>query len=323
MKYTVYTKSLIYIVSVIGICALLNYTIPSPAIKIERDRFAEFEKVKDSIQSLTLGRSHGGSVNYNYWDCKGENFSIGGRDIASIKYLLEYYVPQMPKIKEVLICMSYSSLYYDNEALSNGNLNDARKSLYASVPAFKLISADDYNNLIFGKLMAFTRSDHGFTEIKQFSNFLHHSGTKKGKKDGEEEKNDSATIIRSAPIQAFDHSKDRNIALMYNPKVISKSLEDLQSIIVFLKAHNIRCVFFTPPFYKDYTADTPPSDIKEMRSSVNDFVKKYGVEYYDYSQYPEISNNVNFYMNADHMNATGKEKFTKILLAKLRAENIH
>jgi hypothetical protein len=225
----------------------------------------------------------------------------------------------MPHIKEVLISMSYSSLYYDNEALSNGNLNDARKSLYASVPTFKLISADDYNNLIFGKLMAFTRADHGFTEIKLLAKTLHDKkNRKKTGKDEAEEKLDSTQIIKSAPVQAFDHSKDRNIALMYNPKIISKSLEDLESIIVFLKAHHVRCIFFTPPFYKDYTANTPPSDINEMRSNVYRFVKKYGVEYYDYSQYADISNNVNFYMNADHMNAAGKEKFTKLLLAKIR-----
>ncbi|MFS2187006.1 hypothetical protein ACCC92_10030 [Mucilaginibacter sp. Mucisp84] len=320
MKNKILIKAIIYFAIVIGICQFLNFTFPAPDIVTEREWVKNLMSQKDSLRSLTFGRSHGVALHYDHWDVKGQNLSLGGEDIASIKYSLEYFAPQMKNLKEVLICISYSSLYFDNEALSNGNLNDARKALYASIPSYKLVSPKDYNNMVFGKMFAFMHADYGFGAIKNIVI---------GKKEFEEDPItkaapfDSVKIIKSAPVQAHNHSQDKTLALEYNPNIRTQYVSDLKDIITFLKARNIKCILFTPPYYKDYTNLYPQADIEETEHFMEEICNETGAAYYNFSRYEPMANNIRLYANADHVNRAGGDEFTILFNKILRNKTLN
>ncbi|WP_439699166.1 hypothetical protein ACFGVS_14655 [Mucilaginibacter sp. AW1-7] len=307
-------KTVIYLLVIFGICQVLNIVFPSKAIVVQRKWVTDIMAEKDTLQSLTFGRSHGFALHYDHWDYKGQNLSLGGEDIASINYSLNYFLPKLTNLKEVLICISYSSLYFDNEALSNGNLNDARKAIYASIPSYKLVSPKDYNNMFFGKMFAFMHADYGFEEFKNLV-----QGNKEFTK-GDEKKTalDSLHILESASVQAYDHSKDKTIALEYNPHIRDEYVNYLKQIASVLKSKNIACVFFTPPYYKEYTRLYPQADIKETEKFMQQICKETGAEYYNFSTYKPIANDIKWFYNADHLNEQGGESFTKLFNKILR-----
>jgi len=318
MKGRIFIKFIFYTVIVCCICQLLNFLFPSDSIVFQRTLVDKIIQKKDSIKSLTFGRSHGTSIDYNYWDYNGVNFSMGGEDIASIKYEVEYAVPKLENLNEILICISYSSLYFDNEALSHGNLNDARKAVYASIPSLKLISPNDYNNLVFGKMFAFMHAEYGFKEL---TNFIK---PKKGFAINNVQKPlvlDSLEILKSARNQAFDHSRDKVSALEYNPQILKQYSDYLTEIAFYLKSKKIKCVFFSAPYYRDYTNLYPKADINETESVIKGICIKTGSPYYNFSRLTSMANNIRLFANADHLNANGHKQFSKLFSNVLHDNN--
>ncbi|MCC8409605.1 hypothetical protein LJ707_11755 [Mucilaginibacter sp. UR6-1] len=315
MEKKILSRGAIYLVTVVVICELLSFIVPAESVTVQKNMINAVYLRRDKIESLAFGRSHGGSLDYNIWDKTGKNLSMGGQDIASIKYSLDYLSPELPHLKEVLICISYSSLYFDNEALSNGNLNDARKGLYAAIPSYTLISANDYNNMVFGKLFAFIQADYGFRKLVKA---LKDKEEKKASKQVSHIVVDTAKILQSGKIDAFDHSKDKKLALQYNPQIREQYLAYLKQIATELKAKKIKCIFYTPPFYKAYTDNYPPKDIEETEKVMAELCKQTGTTYYDFSAYKKMADNIALYSNADHLNEDGKEEFTQAFKQVLR-----
>lgn len=301
----------LFLTIIIVIIILLNNIVPtnsySEKLKIDSLR------VNPNLESVTLGRSHAASLDYDYWDLRGVNFALGGRDFAGIDYQITYILNNLPNIKEILVSVSYSSMYFDNESMAHGNMNDARKSLYYAIPSFRLIDSHDIHNFVFGKYLPFMQADHGWSLLKEnlpmntnnwADNFM-----------------DSVQIIESGKRQAEIHSRDRFIAESYNPEVIEKNKKYLIDIIEKVrkeKDHTITLIFFTPPYFEEYTKQFPKNDIEEMKAIMNELKMKYDVIYLDFSCDSIISNDNKFYFNADHMNAEGKRLFTLKLLYKLK-----
>jgi hypothetical protein len=310
-------KFILFVAIIVLIVIILNRYVPSAGIT-EKIKVDSLILNQNKIESVTLGRSHAASLNYAYWDMKGINFALGGRDIAGIDYQVDYIVHKLPYIREILISISYSSLYFDNEALSHGNLNDARKALYYSIPSGKLIDRHDINNYVFGKFFPFIQADHGYSLIKQRSlNVMSIIND-----NWSDTYMDSVQITQSAKKQAYMHSKDRKIAEAYNPLVVEKNTNYLINIVNKAQEHGIHLIFFTSPYYRDYTTHTPEKDILEMKNIMYSLADKYNVVYMDFSQDTLISNNNEYYFNADHLNGDGKRLFTQRLLMKLKEMKI-
>jgi hypothetical protein len=313
-------KFLIYILITVFLVVILNIIIPSTGDS-EKQKIDSLFANKDKIESVTLGRSHAASIDYTCWDLKGVNFALGGRDLASINYQMEYFIENFPKIKEILISISYSSLYYDNESLAHGNLNDARKSLYYSIPIFSVIDNHDINNFVFGKFFPFMQADHGYAFFKNYSSknkpFINNSVH-----ETDVAFIDSVQMIQNSLSQANLHSIDRKTAESYNPNVVQKNISYLKNIIVNAKKNKINLIFFTPPYHYLYTKNFPQKDIIEMKNVMKDLTMEYKTIYIDYSIDSILSMSNKFYHNADHMNGVGRQMFTKSLFSKLKQLNI-
>jgi|TARA_B110000240_G_C13509313_1_gene458250 hypothetical protein len=311
-------KILIFITIIVFFISTLNKHIPSTG-DLEKIKVDSLILNKNKIKSVVLGRSHAASLDYLHWDIHGINFALGGRDLAGIDYQLGFFLDNLPEIKEILISISYSTMYYDNESLSLGNLNDVRKSLYYSIPSYSIIDYKDLNNYVYGKYFPFIQADHGYKLFKKvYSNTME----KKEKIDLNEDYMDSLLIIKSSKDQAILHSSDRKIAEAYNSNVITKNKEYLIDIIHKTKRKKINLIFFTPPYYKNYTDFFPKNDMQEMKKIMNELAVKYSITYLDFSTDSIISNNYKYFQNADHMNNHGKRIFTKKLLKKIKDLNI-
>ena len=211
-----YFKFLLFIVIITSMIALLNKYIPSETNE-EKMKVNFLLSHQNEIESVTLGRSHAASLVYSYWDMEGVNFALGGRDLAGIDYQITYFLNHLPNIKEVLISISYSTMTLDDESLAQGNLNDARKSLYYSIPSYSIIDNHDINNYVFGKFLPFIQADHGYDLLKRVFSKHHPANEWIGNFYM-----DSLQISLTAKQQADIHIRDRKIVEAYNPAVIAK-----------------------------------------------------------------------------------------------------
>jgi len=301
---------LISLVSII--VTILNIIVPNISDE-EKLKIKEIIKNKNKVRSITFGRSHAASLDYKYYNKQGYNLALGGRDFASIYYQIKYLIPKLDSLEEVIIFITYSSFYFDNEAMSRGNLNDARKSLYYSIPSYAIINKKDVSNYFFGKFLPFIQADHGYSLLKKNID-NENIGLWK---NWAENYMDSLELIKSGKKQADVHSSDRVLSESYLPNVVDYNINILNSIIDYLVKNNIRCILVTSPYYYTYTKEFPQKDIKQMYSIINGLKDKFNIEYYDFSSDKDFKNNCRLFHNADHLNNIGKKLFTEKLINKI------
>jgi len=304
-------KGIIYLCSVGLIIFLLNRLVPTES-QPERNRINQIMINADKIESLTMGRSHAASLDYNNWDKVGANLALGGRDFASIKYMLDYFITKMPKLKEVVLIASYTSFYFDNYAMSQGNLNDARKTLYYSIPSNKIIDKNDINNYFFGKYLPFIQADNGYS---WFKSLLKQSASIKLNNDNWSDSYMNEDEIKiSGKIQANRDILDIKSALNFNANIFYYNKSKLCEIIELCKKRNVKLYLVIPAFHNAYSKEVPQNKIFECKKMLNYFSIKYNIPFLDLSNDSILSNKNEFYHNADHLNQDGKIYFTEKLL---------
>ena len=292
-----------------AIIVVLNKVVPNP-YNGQRDQVKQVLDHPNKWKSLTFGRSHAYSLNYDYYDKPGMNFALGGRDLASIEYLLDHFLPVCDSLEEVVLFISYTSLYFDNTAMSSGNLNDARKALYYSVPSMRPINLGDINNFIFGKFFTFIQADHGWQMIKDamsrhVENSIESAST--GNLLTEDE------MEESGEKQSLRDILDRRNATSYNPYVNKDNEKVLRSIVTKCKANHIRVRMIQAPYFHTYVERVPLDMIEEIVEVVKKISNDYKIEYNDYSCDSAFTNNLSFFSNADHLNKEGQKAFTSLL----------
>ena len=292
-----------------AIIVVLNNVVPNP-YKGQRDQVMHVLDHPKEWKSLTFGRSHAYSMNYDFYDKPGMNFALGGRDLASIEYLLDHFLPVCDSLEEVILFISYTSLYFDNTAMSSGNLNDARKALYYSVPSMRPINLGDINNFIFGKFFTFIQADHGWQMIKDAMS---------GHNDNSSEFAETSTLlteeemVKSGEKQSTRDIIDCRNAILYNSNVSSDNEQTLRSIVAKCQANHIRVRMIQAPYFHTYVERVPQDMIEEIDGVVRNIANEYKIEYNDYSCDSAFTNNLSFFSNADHLNKEGQEAFTSLL----------
>ena len=298
-------KAFAYVCGMIIIIVSLNILTPN-LYASQRDDISAIVDNPRYFHSFSFGRSHAGSLDYEYYHKKGHNFALGGRDLASIDYLLRFLVPECDSLEEVLLFVSYTSLYFDNTAMSAGNLNDARKALYYSVPSFMPIDIQDLNNLIFGKFLMFIQADHGWKFIKGDAGKLAASA-----KDNKLLTVDEIAV--SGETQSRRDVLDKRNALNYNPNIVQDNSDKLRQIVEYCKNNHVSVYLIQAPYFHTYTEKVPKEIISEVDSIVKSISLEYNVPYYDFSNDNRFANDITLFANSDHLNLNGKIKFTEIL----------
>ncbi len=95
----------------------------------------------------------------------------------------------------------------------------------------------------------------------------------------------------------------------------------MEDIIHLLRQHNVRVVFFTPPYYEAYTRyyiEQDPNSISEFRTNIKRLQNEYGIEYYDYSIDERFAQDYRLFKDSDHLNHCGKQLFTQILMENVQ-----
>ena len=112
---------------------------------------------------------------------------------------------------------------------------------------------------------------------------------------------------------------EKNNLKAFSLKIDNSLIELFEKFIKDCQKQNIKLVFVNSPMY--IKGQNLINNRKDILNIYSKFSKKYNIPFYDFSNDPICWNNKYFY-NANHLNKTGAELFTKQLIDTLKIHKI-
>ncbi|MEO8355673.1 MAG: SGNH/GDSL hydrolase family protein [Chloroflexota bacterium] len=321
----------------VGISLSLNLlgTLAQRAAPLEdwrvefQERGANFKARNESIEAITLGNSHADSIDYSVLEMEGQSLALAAADLFELEKTVISLDDKSPNLKTVFITISYYSFSRDNSKFDA--LRSRRVGFYSMVPVWSPIKGD-WTNFLMGKLDAYT---HVMSVVRSDSwqavwpaLLLDASQTNPFPYDGVQTSSVWGECFHYTAEQLDTHAREiagRNVSSSIqmanaHPGLEQDSFDALARTIKRLQARGVRVIIYTPPYYQKYNtyfADGGSHITDQMRLAVSKLQETYGVEYYDFSNDPELTTHPGLFYNSDHLNECGYKVFSAKLLEQL------
>jgi hypothetical protein len=262
-----------------------------------------FERLHQSIKILVLGSSHASKdINPALFSCTGFNFSNSSQTLYYDTQLCLKYIDELPRLRGVIIDISYISLYFD--------LKDSpekwRDYFYYHYFGIRRPSLNLYDLKAFTYTALYTR---GLINDLVFN-----------KLDPKKEFGDFQLTGWERPVQPVDHNVISDSAGLervkfHNTLIIKENLKDncgyLEEMLARLQKKNISVCFVSLPVYKTYSKYMDPEINSENRQIILELCNKYKAVYYDFTTDPRFVKED--FSDNDHLNITGAEKVSRLI----------
>lgn len=103
-------------------------------------------------------------------------------------------------------------------------------------------------------------------------------------------------------------SKDVGYKISYD----SLKIKYIEKFIKSCKKNGTKIYFIISPFYKGL------KNVPKIYRPVIDLTNKYDIPFIDFSNYPDISDDKNYFVDSHHMNLVGSERFSKMIIHEIR-----
>jgi hypothetical protein len=280
------------------------------------DLYLLHKKFKESIkttEAIFLGSSHiERGINPKFIDVPAYNLAYGSQDFYYDYMIVRKYMSSMPKLKYVVLGVSYFSFYYDESEYSSYMLKDYYTVLgimpqILSLQFFKNISVFLIHQDTFFKdvlqhkkptVMNYINSDD-FRDAKNASDVLLNNGYRFSK---------GVMSINSLQLNAkervFFHNR------FHDERILLENLEIMKKLLSLLENRNIKIIMITTPYTSFYRESFSKEIIIKFYKVISQLCEKHPhIEYMDYSDSPDF--NLDDFLNSDHLNYKGAEKLSK------------
>jgi hypothetical protein len=192
-----------------------------------------------------------------------------------------------------------------------------RERLYNSIPGNNWIKGD-FSNFSISKFSSVIRKDHWKKVFFSFNDENENSKDSVIDEYGQSNHDryfqhmsaDSICFV-AENIDVPRYTAVQNISLENDLELANNINAAFVSIIEYLQSKKIRLVFYTPPFHNCFTEFYEEETINSMKKNMQKLQKNFDVEYYDFSNYFDISSNNLLFFNSDHLNKRGANLFSQ------------
>lgn len=270
-----------------------------------------FNNVPDGIKLCNIGTSHGcwGFKWEDYPEYNAFNFAVSGQPYFMDLIMLKHFENKIEKDAIVLIPVSFHQIYkYWEESFAENYHRFLSKQEYPF-----------WNNETYLKTNLFPVINNGIRP--SFNNILN---------DIPEEKVDrfyfderwTKWLTEEEMKKLVDEHGAQWYLNNFNESSYPKNFDAVCKIVDFCYAHNWKPVFITVPVY-DYFyeafGEMAPYIKKGFYKFSADLAEKYPeIPYWDYSHDEEFSPYIELFMDDDHLNLYGAEKFTARIIEDLK-----
>lgn len=260
----------------------------------------------DSIEVLVLGASQTlYAVNPAYFSCKGFNLSNSSQSLYYDTQLTLKYIDRMLNLKCVIVSIAYYSFWHQV-----GDTNDKwRDYFYYRFWDIKcpFIVMDDPK--VYSLIMLYTPLE----TLKYAFHFFNIDLSKGLRPNGwlalDTLSNNQNISEISGKNRVEFHDKTH---FEYRFKEIFSTVD---SFVYECRKRGIKVVFITTPVLPTYYNYTKPETNQVNTKAILELCQKYDCDYHDYFRDNRFTNRD--FVDNDHMNFVGAEKFSKILNADI------
>jgi hypothetical protein len=278
---------------------------------------------RQDAQAIVMGNSHGDNITFETMEFHGYSLSRAWGDVFETQHYLNYLVPRLPNLEIVFIPISYFSFNWDNGSIEK--LEDRRSQIYTTLPAWNFIKGD-FEQFLEGKVdklfpvKAVVREDHWKGVF-----YAAVSG-KKGNSSINYillencDYQDQKILEDIAEARVLDTLNMGKEVASKRPDILTDTYATLAETVEFLQSKGIRVVFFTPPYYQEYSKiymRESPDSISNMHVLISKLIWEYQIEYYDFSNDKTFVDDIRLYKDSDHLNLCGKQRFSRELFQRM------
>lgn len=260
----------------------------------------------DSIKVLALGSSQTAfGINPRYFSEKGFNLANISQTLFYDTRLTLKYVDRMPKLKKVIITVSYFSF---GEQLYDGN-EVWRDYSYSQFWNIDFPEMNNYDLAKYSKTFLYTPKMSFLFFMKNFNVNLIEGYQANGYIWRDTTLNNLNISNQSGAQRVRAHD------ITYKENRFLENKNDLELLVCELKKRNIIPVIITPPVYSTYYNYVDKPKLNRTTEAINSICNTYQCKYFNYFTDSRFSK-LDFYDN-DHLNFIGAEKFSKIINAEI------
>lgn len=256
----------------------------------------------ENIELLVLGSSHAlCAINPEYISNNSFSLASTGQTLYFDNLLLERYSNELQNLKNIIISISYFSLY----AIPNSGGEALIKYDYLR---YHDIGKEIIDQFDFKKYLI-TYNKGMKPTVESIINYnIYDKNNITSNKYGADKSNNNIRDIDYLKKDAIKASnRHENKSLDY-----SKSLKHLTDIINYAKNKEITVFFVITPFTDFYFNEINPVKVKITNEILDSLaISNSNVEFLNYAQ--DLRFGYKEFNNSDHLNLSGQKKFSKIL----------
>ena len=308
--------------------SLADNVAPLETWRAEHQQRVENLKVRrDQIQAVTLGNSHSEAVDYSVLGVEGQSLAFAAADLFEVEKYAALMADELPNLDTVYISISYYSFNRDNATFEP--FRTRRVRFYSMVPTWSPIRGDAYLFTLgrlesYTRIMSVVRSDN-WQGVWMGLDTKAQSTTKPSEYDGVVTTSTWGTCFHYTAEQLESHAWDiasKNVTSSKQMAAVHQGLNldafnAIARTIELLQSKGIRVVLFTPTYHEKYTeyfVENGSIMMKDMHAKIEELQQIHQVEYYDFSNDPEIKDQPELFYNSDHLGECGHKVFTAKLL---------
>jgi hypothetical protein len=260
------------------------------------------EQQMDSVEVLVVGNSHAlYAVDPSCFSCHGFTLANVSQSIYYDTRLVLRYLDRMPRLRCVLLEVSYFSLGYQ--------IADCREAwrdyFYYHFWGIRYRHLSRFDPRLFsyialyGSEAALKYARENFNE--DLAPQLQPSGWWKGD-----------TVCNPRHVSDdFGRARVATHDSVNRPEHFAENLQDLGALLGELRRRHIAAVIFSAPVLDSYSLHTNPAINLRNQQAIDSLCSAYGCCHADYSLDKRFT--VADFWEADHLNARGADKFSRIL----------
>lgn len=279
----------------------------------DKDRIHKFQNVPDGIEVCNIGASHS-EYGFCWEDYQDEfvtfNFGLSNQSHYYDLQILEQYKEKLSENCVVFIVVSYPMLLYKNE-INDEEFEYKNTRYYFFLP--------DESIKEFNCIKKIKTSFFPFVYNIKLSSLI----TSYFKKPIDKVWLTTATSegIKKQLNSAFqrlvnDCKKDDNGKVIFS----SEAVDSIYKMIECCNECGAKPILITPPFLRAYS-EKVNNEFPEYAIGFKETVAKVqndtGVAYFDYSMNERFLDNMEYFLNSDHLNKTGAKEFTKLVMEEI------
>ena len=297
----------------------VNYAFTSRSINygtmaMQKNDSSYIKDVPSHIQICNFGNSHG-YYGFNYSSCDeyvSFNFALPSQSLSYDYRILQNYQNCIESGAIVFICLSYASFFGENETKDLNFDSKNRRYYYFLEDRFIKeydMKTDIFMNYFPALISPLTDLVETIIGVSSVEDIWSYSTTQQAAEEH--------------GLRRYEQHVKNNVDDKGNRVINEEEIDSLYQIIELCKSLGATPILVTTPYLSEYT-DAVKANDKQFYDDFYNIIDKVkvdtNVKYYDYQFDDRFIDSYDLFLNSDHLNRQGAEKFTEIIMQEIKKE---